>query len=142
MGNGLLLELEKLEDRRWQKLQKTIEGALSVKLYYSANILRRRVVVKVGGNNNAQTTCSKGSIQVAEGSKTTHKLGSNKSCTEDLIEQEDIGPSVQNGVDFGLVVELSCILLFKFLNTLLLACLIVVQVVGIVVLGVERGLED
>src|SRR5271167_5189499 len=83
VGNGLLLESEKLEDRRRQKLQKTIESALNVELYYSANILRRQVVAKVGGNNNAQTTYSKGSIQVAEGSKTMHKLGSDKLCAED-----------------------------------------------------------
>src|SRR5271169_7111912 len=84
VGNSLLLELEKLEDRRQQKLQKTTEGALSVELYYSANILRRQVVAKVGSDNNAQTTYSEGSIQVAEGSKTMHKLGSNKLYIEDL----------------------------------------------------------
>ena len=143
MGNSLLLELKEQKKRGRQELQKTTKGALSVKLYYRANTLRRQVVAKVGGDNRAWMTSGKNdSAHVTTGSKMTRKLGSDELYEKDSIGQEVIRLSVQNGVDFRLIIELGRVLLFEFLNTILLVCLIAVQVVGIVVLGVERGLEN
>ena len=86
-----------------------------------------------GDNDNARTMAS---------SKTTCKPSNDELWKKNSIEQNAVVGLIQEGVDFGLVVGLGCALLFEFLNTILLAALIVVRIVGIAVLGIEEELEN
>ena len=108
-------------------------GVPSVDPYYRPNESQRRVEAIVSGDNKAWLTC--GNYNSA---RTTRKPSNNEM---DSIE-EVISRNVRKEVDFELVVELGRVLLVEFLNTILLACLIVVQIIGIVVLEIEKELEN
>src|SRR5438045_3961177 len=143
VGDNLPPESEEQRERRWQKLRILMKGVPSVKTCYTQNSSRQRRPIAACGSGRARMTSgdSEGAQTVSENRDQT--IGDDEVSKVSVLRPENNGKqnSKKRG-DFRPIVECGRILLFEFLNVVLLVGLLVVRMFGAIVLEAEKQLEE